>query len=317
MPNTRAPRRGTMQYWPRKRSARAFGRVRAWPQHKDAKPLGFAGYKVGMGHIIFTEHRANSPNKGKKTSVSVTLLECPPLKVMAVAYYQKTPYGIKKVSEVRADNLDKHLNKRIRITKVKKAKVPEQYDDVKLVVHTQPGMTGIGKKAPEIFELGIGGKKEEKAAKATELLGKELNVADLFNPGEQVDAHAVTKGKGIQGPVKRFGVAVRRHKSEKTKRGPGNVGPKRGPRLWTSAHAGQMGYHLRTEFNKQVISIGKDPKGAQRSGGIMNYGAVKNPYVILHGSIPGPQKRLIRFNHAVRPNKKITKDAPKVEVLVL
>ncbi len=311
----RAPRRGTMQYWPRKRSRRVFGRVRAWPVHKDAKPLGFAGYKVGMGHIIYTENRANSPNKGKKGSSPVTIVECPPLKVMALAYYHKTQHGEKKLSEVRADNLDKNVARTVRLTKQKKATTPEHYDDVKLVVHTQPGLTGIGKKKPEIFELAIGGAKDAKIKKAHELLGKDLNLADIFNAGEQVDVHAVTRGKGIQGPVKRFGVAIRRHKSEKTKRGPGNVGPKRGPRLWTSAHAGQMGYHLRTEYNKQVVSVHKDP--VLRSGGFNRYGTIRNPTLLLYGSVPGPQNRLLRLVFALRPNKKIHKDAPKVEALIV
>ncbi|RUA19603.1 MAG: 50S ribosomal protein L3, partial [Flavobacteriia bacterium] len=73
--------------------------------------------------------------------------------------------------------------------------------------------------------------------------------------------------KGFQGPVKRHGVSLRSHKSEKTIRGPGNLGAWTGNRSWTVAHAGQTGYHLRTEWNKWVLKIGDNPEEVNRKGG--------------------------------------------------
>ena len=35
-------------------------------------------------------------------------------------------------------------------------------------------------------------------------------------------------------------------------------------------------------------------------GGFLNYGLVRGTYALLHGSLPGPTKRLIRFRKAVR-----------------
>jgi len=43
-----------------------------------------------------------------------------------------------------------------------------------------------------------------------------------------VDSKTFTKGKGFQGPVKRFGISLRSHKSEKVIRGPGSLGPWKG-----------------------------------------------------------------------------------------
>jgi large subunit ribosomal protein L3 len=63
---------------------------------------------------------------------------------------------------------------------------------------------------------------------------------------------------------------------------------------------GQMGYHNRTEYNKRVLKIGTDGAEITPAGGFLNYGVVRNPYVILHGSIPGPAKRLIRLRDAAR-----------------
>ena len=53
------------------------------------------------------------------------------------------------------------------------------------------------------------------------MLGKEIKVEDVFESGVSVDVHGITKGKGFQGTVKRFGVPIRQHKAEKTKRGIG------------------------------------------------------------------------------------------------
>ena len=114
------PRSGSLQVWPRKRAKRAYARIRAWATRNDAKPLGFAGYKVGMGHVTYTQTRSVSPNKGRIESKPVTIIECPPLKVMAVAYYKNTTYGVKKVAEVRADSQDKHFIRKLLPTKNKK-----------------------------------------------------------------------------------------------------------------------------------------------------------------------------------------------------
>ncbi len=61
-----------------------------------------------------------------------------------------------------------------------------------------------------------------------------------------------------------------------------------------------MGYHQRTEYNKRVLKIGEKGEEITPNGGFVRYGDVRNEYVVLHGSIPGPTKRLVRFRDAVR-----------------
>jgi large subunit ribosomal protein L3 len=68
----------------------------------------------------------------------------------------------------------------------------------------------------------------------------------------------------------------------------------------TVPQAGQMGYHQRTEFNKRVLKIGENGEEITPAGGFPHYGVVKNSYVLLHGSIPGPTKRLISMRDAIR-----------------
>ena len=54
-----------------------------------------------------------------------------------------------------------------------------------------------------------------------------------------------------------------------------------------------MGYHQRTEINKQNLLIDSDPAKVNPKAGFLHYGLIKNDYIILKGSIPGPPKRAI------------------------
>ncbi|MBD3361748.1 50S ribosomal protein L3 [Candidatus Woesearchaeota archaeon] len=316
MPTKRSPHRGSLQFWPRRRAKKTYARVRHWPHSDDNKPLGFAGYKVGMAHAVMTDNRPNSLTKGEDIVWPITIIECPPLKVASLILYKKFTNGLRAVSQINADKLDKDLGKKIPLPKTNKKKLtdikPEDFDDLRLLVFTQPKLTGIGKKKPELFELALGGKKDDKIKFAQERLGKELYLKDVLTEGNILDTRGVTKGKGVQGPVKRFGVAIRTHKSEKTVRGPGSLGGWGNNRSWTVAHAGQTGYHQRTEHNKWLLQIGDDPSNINNKAGFKRYGNVKNPYLIIKGSVLGPAKRLIMFTKAQRPDPKMPKEVPVI-----
>lgn len=311
----RNPRHGSMQFWPRVRSKRQNAKIRSWAGHKPGL-LGFAGYKAGMTHLIITDNRATTKTKGENIFCPATIIECPSLKVGSVRFYKNTKSGKQTHSQVMADNLDKELSKKISIPKKPASRNVDvkEFDDVTLVVYTQPKLTGIGRKVPEIFEIALGGKKEEKVNYAKEKLGKEITIDEIFKEGEQVDIHSITKGKGFQGPVKRFGITLKSHKSEKNRRNPGSLGgwKAQGHVMYRVAHAGQTGYQQRTEYNKLLLKIGKDPKEIAQKGGFVRYGIVKNPYILLKGSIAGAKKRLVKFTHAIRHNKLIPKEAPAI-----
>jgi large subunit ribosomal protein L3 len=315
MPQKRTPRRGSLQFWPRKRSKRVFARVRSWPYLKEAKPLGFAGYKVGMTHLIINDNRKTSTTKGTDIFCPATIIECPSLKTASIRFYKKINSGLKSISEIPAENLDKELKRTVILPKSKKEKnVPENFDFIHLVVYTQPKLTGIGKKKPEMFEIAVGGNKEEQLKYAKEKLGKEINVDEVFKEGQQLDIHAVTKAKGVQGPVKRFGVNLKNHKSEKGVRRVGSLGGwiQQGHTMWRQAKAGKMGYHPRTEYNKLILKIGKASELIKKSG-FEHYGVLKNSYILVKGSVFGTKKRLIRLNEPHRPNKHIPANAPTIK----
>jgi len=307
MPRERSPRKGSMQY-KRKRARRPYPKIRAWSDQK--KLLGFAGYKVGMTHIQIKDNNPNSQTKNEIVAHPVTIIECPPLKVFAIRFYEQTPYGLKVLSEIHSSSHEKELKRKIQIPKTPKTEIPkERVAEVRLIVYTQPKLLKL-KKKPEIFEIAV--KKdsvEETIEFVSSFLNKEIKLTDIFKEGQFIDIHAVTKGKGTQGPVKRFGIALKKHKSEKGRRAPGSLGNWMA-KTWRVAHAGQLGFFTRTIYNTKIMQISSDPSLINPKAGFKHYGFVKNEYLLVKGSIPGPAKRLIRFTEPIRNIK--PKEKPEI-----
>lgn len=315
MPNIRSPRKGSLQYWPRKRAKRIIPRIKSWPTSKVVKPLAFIGYKVGMGHLIAIDNRKNSPTKNEEIFIPFTLLECPPLKVGGITFYLNQ----QKIFTLLANDLDKELSRKIPLPKkpAKKGEEISNFDDLRLLVYSQPKLTGIGQKKPQTIEVALAGKKEEKLNYGREKLGKEIKINEVFEVGNQVDVHGVTKGKGFQGTVKRYGVKIRQHKSGKTKRGIGSLGPWTPKRVdWSVPMPGKMGFHSRTEYNKWVMKIA-DPKEIEKNEGYHKYGIIKNPCLLLKGSVAGNKKQPLCLVKAIRPNKKILPEVPEIKTIII
>jgi large subunit ribosomal protein L3 len=315
MPRIRHPRSGSMQFWPRVRSKTNTARIRNWEPAKDVKPLGFAGYKVGMTHAHIQDNRTHSLTKNTDIFCPITIVECPPLKTISIKFYKETKDGTKLISELIAETLDKEISRKITTPK-KKGKESTTFDFVRLLCYTQPKLTTIGTKKPETFEIAIGGKKEDQLKYAKEKLGKEITINDVFKEGQQLDSHTLTKGKGFQGAMKRFGISLRHHKSEKSRRNPGSLGAWQGQGhiMWRTAHAGKTGNYLRTEYNKWILKIGDKGEEVNAKGGHIKYGEVKNQYVLIKGSLSGSKKRLIKFTNAKRPKKNVP-GAPQIKYL--
>lgn len=304
-----------MQYWPRKRSRRPTPRVRSSPESKEAKITGFAGYKAGMTHITYIDEDKNSISKNDEVVTPVTIIECPPVMPFSVRFYKNEADGNRIVKEVSIQTKNKDLKKRLRVPKTKEADLKEvpEHDEVRLLVSTQPKLAGFGKKKPDVFEVVVGGNKEAQLEYAKANLGKEIPVKDIFNEGDIIDLHGITKGKGYQGPVKRFGVKIQRPKKEKIKRGPGARSggwTSQGHMMYRVATAGQMGYHQRKECNKQIVKISENPKEVNPKGGLVNYGQVKSTFMLVTGSVMGPKKRFIRLSPASRNHINRTQIVP-------
>ena len=304
------PKRGSQGFSPRVRARSEVPRISSWPDGGDAPKLqGFAGYKAGMTHAFVVDYRKTSTTAGQEVRIPVTIVETPPMKVAAVRVYENSGGGLHTIGEVWAKKLDPLLAERFPVPKkhnqaeawkkIKKMDIAE----VRVTMYTLPKeVSGVPKKVPDVMEVRIGGGTvDNRLEYAKGLLGKEVEFTDFTQAGTMVDVIAVTTGKGFQGHVKRWGVKLLTHKNSKHRRMIGTAGP------WhpsftmpTVPQAGQTGYHQRTEFNKRVLKFGEDGAEITPSGGFLNYGIVRNNYVIMHGSLPGPTKRMIRFRDPVR-----------------
>src|SRR6266571_3561719 len=118
MPGIKVPRRGSLAYYPKKRARRIYPKLRAIPSVEKTKVMGFAAYKAGMSQAVMTDSNKNSPTFGQEISVPVTILDCPPLKVLGTRAYYSSPYGKKVLTEVWIKNLPKELTRKIKTKKV-------------------------------------------------------------------------------------------------------------------------------------------------------------------------------------------------------
>lgn len=316
-----------MGYSPRKRARSITARVSTWPEGEDgAKLQGFAGYKAGMTHAFIVDFRARSTTSGEEVQVPVTVLEVPPMRVCGVRFYQDTEYGRKAVGEVWSKSLEKELARRLPVPKEYDEKAAWsavekiQYDEIRALVYTQPVLvSGLPKKRPELMEIRIGGGTMDKRLEyAKSVLGKPVTVKDFTKEGEMVDVASITKGKGWQGTTKRWGTKLLIHKNSKHRRLAGTLGTKRPNYVRpTVPQGGQIGFHQRTELNKRVLKIGDNGEEITPKGGFLHYGTIRNSYLILHGSIPGPSKRLVRLREPIRFQGTVLSEPPEVTFVSL
>jgi len=300
MPTRKSPRKGSLQFWPRKRASKFLPSVN-W-NAIDSEKKGFKGficYKAGMISAFVKDNTSDSMTKGKKIILPITILECPNAKIFSVRFYKNN----KVIEEILAENLDKELKKRVKLPKKNRKKIEDVklYDDVRVILYSQVKKTGI-KKRPDLSEIGLSGNVEEKINFIKQNLGKEISVLDIFEKGELIDLRGLTKGKGLSGPVKRFGIKLKSHKSEKGRRRPGSLGPWHPARVtFRAPQAGQLGMFTRIVYNNQIIDLGKS-EGKFKN--IKNYGDVKTNYILVKGSIQGPAKRQLMMTVALRTTKK-------------
>ncbi len=119
-------------------------------------------------------------------------------------------------------------------------------------------------------------------------VGQEIKV-DIFAAGEKIDATGISKGKGFQGGIKRFGLSrgPMKHGS-KYHRHAGSNGPATTPgRVFPGKHMpGQMGAVKTTVQNLEIAKIDADQN-----------------LILVKGAVPGPKKALITLKETVKSGK--------------
>lgn len=296
-----SPRKGSLQYWPRKRARKILPSPN-WKAIKfdSAKKIkGFICYKAGMASAFVKDDTPDSMTKGKKIIVPVTIMECPAMKIFSIRLYKEG----KVAKDVLAENIDKELRKRIKLPKNSKkiGDLKGDYDDVRILCYSIVKKTNI-KKTPDLSEIAIGGSLEDKISFIKEHLGKEILISNVFEKGNLIDCRGLTTGRGFQGPVKRFGITLKSHKSEKGQRRPGAIGSFHpGRTTFRAPMAGQVGMFTRVLYNNKILDLGKSE---DKFKGMKNFGDVKTDYLIVNGSIQGPVKRQLLITSSLRPTKK-------------
>ena len=306
-------RSGSLQFYPRVRAKKVIPSVNWAPLSKDGTGfMGFVGYKVGMISVWAKDNSENSLTKGKRIAIPATIIECPAMKIYSVRFYKNG----KVMKDVVVSN-GKDLKKSVKISKnVGEIKNDLEFDDVRVILYSGVKNTCVDKNKADMFEVAISGSVDAKLDFIKERVGKEISIGEVFSEG-LVDVRGVTKGFGTCGPVKRFGIALKSHKSEKGVRRPGSLAPWHPSRVtFRAPQAGQTGYFNRISYNNLILEVGKiGEKDINRKSGFEHYGVVKNDYIIVKGSIPGPQKRGLVITTAIKPSKIMAKK--KFEVLEL
>ncbi|MGC8662674.1 MAG: 50S ribosomal protein L3 [Candidatus Micrarchaeia archaeon] len=309
-------RKGSLEFWPHRRAKRQLPRVRSWPSAAEPLPLGIIAYKVGMSHASIA---SSSGSRTEEAVNSVTILEMPKIYLYGMRLYKKKEY-----KEPSLELYSKELAPKVGIKNTKNTidklnEVKEnlsQYIDATALLYADPSNLGFGKKKISRFEVPLGGQLEKKIEFLTNNIGKEVRAKDIFKEGEFIDVTTISKGKGWAGVIKRFGVAKQGRKYTKKVRHVGSLGPWHPPKvLYSVPHSGHLGYNYRTEINKRIIKMGsaEEAKNINVKGGFLNYGVVKNDFIVLKGSIPGPAKRLVRLRKALRAKE----DSGEVKVLYI
>jgi len=131
-------------------------------------------------------------------------------------------------------------------------------------------------------------------------LGEVINAAEVFKPGDVIDATGVSKGKGYAGVVKRhhFKGGPRTHGQSDRERAPGSIGQTTTPgRVYKGKRmAGRMGHETVTIRNLEVMDVSGD-------------------LILVKGLVPGGRNTLIMLKK-VGENKKFVplyRDAEEIK----
>ncbi|MFB5599308.1 MAG: 50S ribosomal protein L3 [Nitrososphaeraceae archaeon] len=330
------PRRGSLAFYPRVRARSTESRIRTWPEQEADKSslLGFAGFKAGQMQLITLDDKEKTPNFGKQLENSSTVIATPPISIIGIRCYKKDAYGNKVLFDAFSKELPKELDRKFK-TKYNEASFKniessfEYISSIFAIVSVSPNKANLSQKKPFVFEVGVSGKDiKSKYEFLKSILGKEIRISDIFQNGQYIDVSGITRGKGIEGPITRFGVKRKQHKSRKSVRALGTLGPiSPAVVMYSVPRQGQRGFHQRTEYNKRILFISSSDSGIQSpkdfsikninpNGGFKHFGLVNTDYIIVRGSIPGVPKRLIKMRQPIRNKSKKVLEPKVLEVIV-
>jgi len=327
------PRHGSLGFLPKKRARRFRGKVKCFPKDDQTKPChltAFMGYKAGMTHILRDVDKPGSKAHKKEVVEAVTILECPPLVVVGVVGYVETAQGLRALTTVWAEHLNDEIKRRFYKNWFKSKKkaftrYAKKYADeskpidtelkrikdycqvVRVIAHTQVRKIKVGQKKAHMMEIQVnGGSIAEKVDFAVGYFEKNVPVDAVFAVNEMIDVCGVSKGRGFEGVITRWGCTRLPRKTHRGLRKVACIGAWHPAKVqYSVGRPGQNGCHHRTEMNKKIYRIGKGTdvhngstdfdlteKSINPVGGFPHYGQIREDFLMLKGCIIGPKKRV-------------------------
>lgn len=332
------PRHGNLGFLPKKRTKHHTGKIKSFPKDDPSKPAhltAFMGFKAGCTHIVRTADKPGSKIDKKDIVEPVTIIETPPLKVIGFVGYVETPRGLRALTTVHSQHMSDEVKrafyknwykcKKKAFTKyatkyangemdAKKERAKKYCSVIRAVVHTQPALAKLGQKKAHIKEVQInGGSIADKIDFCTNLFENDVKVADVFKQNEMIDIIGVTKGRGIDGVVTRWGVTRLPRKTHRGLRKVACIGAWHPARVqFQVPRAGQNGYHHRVEINKKIYRIGsKEDKNDANTenditekaitplGGFPHYGQINEDWIMVKGGVMGTKKRVVTLRQSL------------------
>jgi large subunit ribosomal protein L3e len=299
-----------------------------------------------MTHVVKYQERREGKKVIKKDIVhACTVLECPPMKIVGLVGYIETPRGLRALQTVWAAQLDNDVKRRFyknwmnakkkafskyadkyKLDAKDKKSIPRDLARIKkyctvvrVLAATQIRKIKQRQHKSQIMEIQVnGGNVTQKVDWAYGKFEQEVSVGEVFQSNEVIDTISVTKGKGNQGVIQRFGAKKLRRKTHRGLRKIACIGAWHPAAVkWTVARTGQQGYHSRTEINKKIYRLGA---GANRGvnnnatteadaveknitplGGFPFYGVVNHDYLLMRGQIMGTKKRAVVLRKSIFP----------------
>jgi len=346
------PRQGHLGYLPKRRTKHTKGTIRSYPKDDKTKPVhltAFMGYKAGMTHVArYFEKREGKKTIKKDIVDPVTVIETPPIKIVGVKGYIETPRGLRALTTVWAQTIPQgvirrfyknfHASGKKAFTKYAEkwkkdakakdsvardiARISKYCQVVRVMAATQIEKCKLRQRKAHLMEIQVnGGSVADKVKWATSKFESEVSVGEVFEENEMVDTIAITRGKGTQGVVKRFGVARLPRKTHRGLRKVACIGAWHPSAVkWTVARVGNLGYYHRTQLNQKVYRVGSgavrgtannasteadpDAKNITPLGGFPHYGIVNEDFMLVRGSVMGPRKRQVTIRKTLlEPSK--------------
>merc|ERR1712227_497722 len=298
-----APRHGSLKFLPKKRCTRPLGKPKSFPKDDASKPIhltAFIGFKAGMTHVVREAEKPGSAINKKEVVEPVTIIECPPLKVVGVTGYIKTADGPRSIKTVWAARLSDEVRRRFyknwyackkkAFTKSNKrwetedGKKSIERDlellkkhavSVRAICHTQMQGLSLRQKKAHLIEIQVnGGSIADKVEWCKDNFEKEVAVNTVFAKNEMIDCIGITKGRGYH------------HRTEINKK----------------VYRVGAGYHQvdgKMVTNNGATEVDVTDKSINPVGGFVHYGQVKSDFVMIKGGVMGPKKRAITLRKSI------------------